>query len=222
MKYLFANWKNQLSVEESVALARAACEFTLPAGMELALFPSAEAFAAVREAVGEKLSLGMQDGHLDGARYVLVGHSDRRSIGDTDEVVAEKLQAAADAGVTPVLCVGETKEEREAGQRDERIRAQVTATLQNARVQKVFIAYEPLWAIGSDEPDRPEDTAEAVRVIKETTAAVAPYINAIFLYGGSVNPQNVASYMKLPDVAGVLVGRASTAAESLTALLAAF
>lgn len=222
MNYLFANWKTHLSVDASVSLARAALDLQISADVELALFPSAEAFATVREVVGEKLPLGTQDGHAAGAQYVLVGHSDRRNAGDTDAVVAEKLQAAADAGFTPVLCVGETKEERATGQRDERIRAQVTSALQNTRVQKVFIAYEPVWAIGSDESDRPEDTAEAVRVIKETTVAVAPQIKAIFLYGGSVNPQNVASYMKLTDVAGVLVGRASTTAESLTALLAAF
>lgn len=222
MKYLFANWKAHLSTDDSVSLAHAALALRIPADVELALFPSAEAFAAVREAVGEKLPLGMQDWQETGARYVLVGHSDRRNASDTDTVVAEKLQAAADAGITPVLCVGETKEERAAGRRDERIRAQVTAALQNARVQRVFIAYEPVWAIGSGEPDRPEDTAEAVRIIKETVAAVAPGSEPVFLYGGSVNPQNVASYMKLPDVAGVLVGRASTTADSLAALVAAF
>mgnify|MGYP001588764064 FL=1 len=85
----------------------------------------------------------------------------------------------------------------------------------------MFIAYEPVWAIGSGDADKPEDTADAIRVIKETLAAVAPGIEASFLYGGSVNPQNVASYMKLPDIAGVLVGKASITASSIAALVAA-
>lgn len=222
MKYLFANWKTHLSVEESVALARAAREFELPADVELALFPSAAAFEAVRDAVGGAMPLGAQDGHPEGAIYALVGHSDRRAAGDTDEVVAKKLQSAADAGFAPVLCVGETKEERAAGKRDERIRAQVTSALKDARVQKVFIAYEPVWAIGSGQNDNPEDTASAVGVIKATLAEVASNAAALFLYGGSVNPQNVASYSEITDLAGVLVGRASTSASTLAALVTAF
>lgn len=221
MKYLFANWKTALSVEESVALAKDARDLDVSSDVELALFPSAAAFAAVREAVGGALPLGAQDGHPEGAIYALVGHSDRRASGDTDEMVAQKLQTAVDAGIIPVLCVGETAAERDAGKRDERICAQVTAALKGARVQKVFIAYEPVWAIGSGQNDNPEDTEDAIRVIKETLVAVAPSTEALFLYGGSVNPQNVASYMKLPDIAGVLVGRASTTAGSLAAIVAA-
>ena len=224
MQYIFANWKNALSVDESVALARAARDIMAPAGVQLALFPNAGAFAAVREAAGDSIVLGMQDvaDPCDASgTYALVGHSDRRATADTDAIVARKLQAAADAGVIPVLCVGETKAEREAGKRDERIRVQTTSALTGARVQKVFIAYEPVWAIGSGDADKPEDTADAIRVIKETLAAVAPGIEASFLYGGSVNPQNVASYMKLPDIAGVLVGKASITASSIAALVAA-
>lgn len=221
MKYLFANWKTALSVEESVALAKEAQNLDVSSDVELALFPSAAAFAVVREAVGGAMPVGAQDGHMEGAIYALVGHSDRRASGDTDEMVAQKLQTAADAGIVPVLCVGETAAERDAGKRDERIRAQVISALKGARVQKVFIVYEPVWAIGSGQNDNPEDTTSAIGVIKATLAEVAPNAVALFLYGGSVNPQNVASYMKLPDIAGVLVGRASTTAGSLAALVTA-
>ncbi len=221
MKYLFANWKMSLSVEESVALAQEALLLDIPADSELALFPSVAAFTAVRDAVNGKLLLGAQDGHLEGVQYVLVGHSDRRAAGDTDDIVAQKLQAAVDAGLVPVLCVGETQAERDSGTRDERIRAQVTSALAGVRVQKVFIAYEPVWAIGSGQNDAPEDTASAIAVIDAALKESAPDASAVYLYGGSVNPHNVASYTHLPALGGVLVGKAGTSIASLRGTLEA-
>lgn len=215
MKYLFANWKMSLSAEESVALAKEALGFKIPEDVELALFPSASAFSAVRDVVNGKLPLGAQDGYLDGATYALVGHSDRRATGDTDEAVAGKMKKAIEAGVIPVLCVGETKAERDAGKRDARIREQVVSALTGARVQKVFIAYEPVWAIGSGQNDIPGDTASAIAVIDAALKEAAPDASAVFLYGGSVNPQNVASYTHLPALGGVLVGKAGTSIATL-------
>ncbi|MEK7102622.1 MAG: triose-phosphate isomerase family protein [Patescibacteria group bacterium] len=215
MKHLFANWKMSLSAEESVARAREILLLNRSQDVELVLFPSASAFAAVRDAVNGKLLLGAQDGHPEGATYVLVGHSDRRAQSDADEIVAKKLQEAADAGLVPVLCVGETKAERDAGARDERIRAQVTSALTGARVQKVFIAYEPVWAIGSGQNNTPEDTVSAIAVIDLALKAVASDVSAVYLYGGSVNPHNVASYTHLPALGGVLVGKAGTSSASL-------
>lgn len=234
MKYLFANWKMYLSVDESIALAKKAASFSITKDKKLVLFPSALAFTDVKKAVGKKLEIGAQDGHweksgaetgdvsmhdlkAEGAEYVLIGHSERRADGDTDEIVARKMQSAVGAGLKPVLCVGETKEDLNTVGRDERLRSQLTSALKNVVVKELFIAYEPVWAIGTGDDDNPKDVAEARDIIEKVTIVISPATKPIILYGGSVEAKNVGGYTEIMD--GVLVGGASAKVGSLRGIL---
>jgi len=148
--------------------------------------------------------------------YVIVGHSERRQLfGDTDDVVARKLRAVLAAGMAPIVCCGETLEEREAGTTEERVRGQVAAALGGlgeADAARCVVAYEPIWAIGTGRTATPEDAdavigtvrAEVGRVVGATVAA-----GIRILYGGSVNAGNVAALMAMPEIDGGLVGGAS-------------
>jgi triosephosphate isomerase len=232
MKYLLANWKMYLSVEESVKLAKAATGFEVSEDKKIVLFPSALAFTDVVQTVSGKVDIGAQDAHWDlagaetgevsmkdvkdaGATYVLVGHSERREDCDTDEIVAKKLKAAIEVGLTPVLCIGESKEECEGLGRDSKLEAQLTSALKDVEVKQLFVAYEPIWAIGTGENDPPEDVSKAAKTITKFVESLVPGAALTILYGGSVDPQNVAQYTGLPGVEGVLVGSASTKSNTL-------
>ena len=148
-----------------------------------------------------------------GCRYAIVGHSERRQIyGETDKQVAAKFAAASGAGLTPILCVGETLAEREAGKTEEVVARQLGAVAFKDGV----LAYEPVWAIGTGKNATPEQ-AQAVhaflrkKVPQDTT----------ILYGGSVKAQNAAAIFKMPDVDGGLIGGASLVAEDFLAILKA-
>lgn len=209
MEYLFANWKQFLSVEQSVALAKVVGDFFIAPDVTFALFPNGAAFSAVKDAAHAPVQLGAQDidepHGLEGA-YVIVGHSSRRA-GDTKEIVAEKLKKAVDAGIIPVLCVSEISE--------------VKSALRAAQPKEMFIAYEPLDAIGTGNNAPPADVAEKAQQIAQIFQKLLPGGSYHILYGGSVNAQNVADYMSLPHIEGVLVGTASTKVDSLRGILQA-
>jgi len=147
--------------------------------------------------------------------YVIVGHSERRHLfGDTDEIVTKKLRSVLAAGMSPVLCCGETLGEREAGETDSKIAGQVRAALGGLKAvdaERCVVAYEPIWAIGTGRNATPDDadaTIGFVRgVIREMFAASAETIR--ILYGGSVKPGNAADLMAMPEIDGALVGGAS-------------
>jgi triosephosphate isomerase len=147
--------------------------------------------------------------------YVLVGHSERRQLfGDTDEVVTKKLRAVLAAGMRPILCCGETLEERESGGTDAKIAGQVRAALgglESADAERCVVAYEPIWAIGTGRNATPSDADATIGVvratIRETFGASAEVIRV--LYGGSVKPGNTAELMAMPEIDGALVGGAS-------------
>ena len=148
--------------------------------------------------------------------YVIVGHSERRELlGETDEVVAKKLRAVLAAGMTPIVCVGETLEEREQGATDNKVRLQVEAALNGLSsddATRCVVAYEPIWAIGTGHNASPEDANTTIRVIREhirigLSDAVADAIR--ILYGGSMKPGNAADLMAQPEIDGGLVGGAS-------------
>jgi triosephosphate isomerase (TIM) len=148
--------------------------------------------------------------------FVLVGHSERRELfGETDEVVARKLHAVLAAGMLPILCVGETLDEREAGGTDAKVSGQVEAALRGVdseRIAELVLAYEPIWAIGTGRNATPEDAQATVATIRATVAAIAggPAAARVrILYGGSVKPGNIAALMAQPDIDGALVGGAS-------------
>lgn len=180
-----------------------------------------------------RLKLGAQNCHSDdkgaftgevspvflaklGVHYVIVGHSERREIfGESDEFVAAKVAAVLKHGMTPILCVGETLAEREAGTTLDKVKRQVRIALEkrsNEQVKSMVIAYEPIWAIGTGKNASPADAQQVIAAIREEVASVAsgPAAQAIRLqYGGSVKAGTIADIMRQPDIDGVLVGGAS-------------
>ncbi len=162
-----------------------------------------------------------------GVHGVLLGHSERREhFGETDRALALKVPAALEAGLLPVLCVGETEEEREAGDTERKLRHQVQedlARLAPDRLGDVVIAYEPIWAIGTGQVATAEQAQEAIAFVRALVADRSPEQAELtrILYGGSVKPDNAAELLAQPDVDGALVGGASLDAESFAAIVAA-
>jgi len=162
-----------------------------------------------------------------GCRYVIVGHSERRTLfGDTNTLVAQKYAAALNAGLTPIVCVGETLEQREAGSTEPTVAAQLDAVTELAGVQSfahAVIAYEPVWAIGTGRTATPEQ-AQAVhafirRRLGEQDTTVADCVQ--ILYGGSVKGANAAELFAMADIDGGLIGGAALVADEFAAILRA-
>ncbi len=163
-----------------------------------------------------------------GAGAVIVGHSERREIfGETDETVARKAARALDAGLLPIVCVGETKEERDAGDMWDKVSGQVRAVMEeidSPRGHQVVFAYEPIWAIGTGDTASPEDAQDAIGRIRGLLKELAgeEFAGAVrILYGGSIKPNNAAQIMAQEDVDGGLVGGASLDADSFFELVEA-
>jgi triosephosphate isomerase (TIM) len=148
--------------------------------------------------------------------YVIVGHSERRQLfGETDEHVAKKVRAVFGAGMTPIMCVGETLEERDAGRTEDRVVGQLRAGLNGldtSLIDQLVIAYEPIWAIGTGRNAQPSDAGEVIRLIRGTLAEMFSERaagEARVQYGGSVKPGNIREFMAHPEIDGALVGGAS-------------
>ena len=161
-----------------------------------------------------------------GVRYVLTGHSERRHvIGESNDIVARKLRAALDSGLTPVLCVGELLEEREADRAEEVVLGQLRTALEGLTADqcaKVVVAYEPVWAIGTGKTATPEDASHMHGVIRKALGDLHGTDiseSTAILYGGSVKPQNAAQLFGSPDIDGVLVGGASLASDSFLGII---
>jgi triosephosphate isomerase len=158
---------------------------------------------------------------------VVLGHSERREhFGETDRALAQKVPAALAAGLKAILCVGETEEERERGDTERKLRHQVQedlAKVPTEQLGEITIAYEPIWAIGTGQVATPEQAQEAVAFVRALVAdrSREQAERTRVLYGGSVNPENAAELLALPDVDGALVGGASLDAASLAAIVAA-
>jgi len=236
------NWKMNHGPEA----ARAFCD-ALAAGLEgaplpqvdLMLFPSAVALAGVVDAVaGLPVAVGAQTVHSEasgaftgelsaemaleaGASWSLVGHSERRHVfGESDADVAARVVACLRAGLHPMVCVGETLEERRAGRLEEVLERQLRAVLPalgDTAPAAWAIAYEPVWAIGTGETASPEDARDAHRFLRSVLADAGFTLPRI-LYGGSVKPGNAAELLATEAVDGVLVGGASLEAESFLAI----
>jgi len=241
MKYLFANWKMYLKEKDALALAKLLRGMKLSKKVTAVAMPSTLHVSAVKRLLG-KVPFGLQDvGAVEygaatgessafeakrfGAKYCLVGHSERRKAGENDLLIGRKFATALKAGLVPVLCVGETHDERAAGRAIEVVLEQIEAAVKEANhlleTKKFIVAYEPVWAIGTGVACMPKDVAEMHLIIrKELSMLVGEKGQAApILYGGSVDPQNVAEYLALPVVDGVLVGGASTKSLELKALL---
>ena len=243
------NWKMNTDVASGVLLAAsvAAGASTL-SGVQVAVAPPFVSLAAVRDAVaGSGVAVAAQNMHADDSGaftgevappmlvglcdYVIIGHSERRQFfGETDESVGRKAAAALQHGLRPIICVGETLDERESGRAAEVIRRQVVAALTDLDPEStaglLTIAYEPVWAIGTGRAATPEIAEQIMGgAIGSTVAAVlgADAASATpLLYGGSVNPANAADFAAVPSINGALVGGASLEAGTFLDVAAAF
>lgn len=239
-----ANWKMHLGPEETESFLQ---QFTALHGVRqdarVALFPpylSVGAFLASSRSRPD-LELGVQDVHEEvngahtgavsapmakqaGAGWALAGHSERRrEFGDDDVTVAAKVARIIDAGLRPVLCVGETLEEREAGELQAVLARQIEVVLSSLapdRLPLLTYAYEPVWAIGTGRTASPDDAAQAHAVVRQEISRCGGRADAVILYGGSVKPGNIDALLEAPGVDGVLVGGASLDAESFASICA--
>ncbi len=157
--------------------------------------------------------------------YVIIGHSERRELfHESDEDVNRKVKKALDSGLKPIICVGESLEERQAGQTKEKVSFQVKAALAGVpanKLSEVTIAYEPLWAIGTGESASDEEAASTIDSIREVISEISPGAEQTMRiqYGGSVKPHNIEEFISHPTLDGALVGGASLTAESFAGVI---
>jgi triosephosphate isomerase len=241
---LAANWKMHKTLSEAVAFVEAFLPLVQDAeGVDIVLAPPASALDRVGQGlVGSSVELAAQNVHPEaqgaftgelaagmladlGCAYTIVGHSERRHLfGEGDDFVARKAAALLEHGIRPIVCVGETLDEREAERTFEVIETQLAGSLEPVaaeRAAEVVIAYEPVWAIGTGRTATPEIAQEVHAFIRERLgkrfgdAAAAMRIQ----YGGSVKPDNVYDLMAQPDIDGALVGGASLEPESFARIV---
>lgn len=240
--YIVGNWKmngTRSMLAETRSIDRGA-ERLMKA--EVAIAPPFTLIHAARKEAG-LIGIGAQDCHAAdggahtgdisaamlkdaGAGFVIVGHSERRADhGETGAIVQAKAMAALDAGLTVIVCVGESEEERDAGQAESVVAAQLEGSLPRGEgaAEKVTVAYEPVWAIGTGRVASTGDIAAMHRSIREKLVAIYadPGGSVRILYGGSVKPDNAAEILGVEDVGGALVGGASLTAESFLGIVVA-
>ena len=249
-KIVAGNWKMNLDRAKAKELAAAvAARRGEAAAVELVLCPPAlyvETVGSTLAGATSDVGLGAQNMHdkasgaftgevappmlVDlGCRYVILGHSERRTqFGETDAAVNVKTKAALAAGLVPIVCVGETLEEREAGKTAAVVTGQVQGSLAGlsaADLEKVVVAYEPVWAIGTGQVATPEQAQEVHALIRRLLAGLSsPEVAARvrIQYGGSVKPDNAADLARQPDIDGALVGGASLKADDFLGIAKAF
>lgn len=245
--FVAGNWKMNTDRASAVALARdvasGACELT--SSVDIAVCPPfvyLEAVGAALASAKSRVALGAQDAFFEksgaftgeisaamlkdiGATYVIVGHSERRHVlGESDPFVAKKLRAVLDAGLSCILCVGETIEERRSGHTDETNRRQTRSAIEAldaASLARLVIAYEPVWAIGTGLTASPADAQDAhtkIRRVIETLHGGEAAQAMRILYGGSMKPENARELMAQPDIDGGLIGGASLKAADFLAI----
>jgi triosephosphate isomerase len=240
------NWKMYKTVAEAEQFIQALLPWVSTAdGVDVAVCPPYLALQAMVDSTrGSRVQVYAQNMHNAdegaftgevsppmlsevGVHGVILGHSERREqFGETDRALQLKVPAALEAGLLPVLCVGETEEERERGDTERKLRHQVQedlAKVDTERLGDIVIAYEPIWAIGTGRVATPEQAQEAIAFVRALVAdrSREQAERTRVLYGGSVKPDNAAELLALPDVDGALVGGASLDAESFAAIVEA-
>ena len=240
-----ANWKMHLTIAEAVALAEdvgRSCNGLTK--REVMIAPAATALAAVSDAIksspvivgGQNIAWELQGaftGEISppmlkdaGASMAIIGHSERRHIfGETDEMVNKRIRGALASGIIPILCVGETLQEREGGQTLKVLDVQLRKGVEGVsaeQIEQVVIAYEPVWAIGTGKTASTEQAQEVHQFIREVLGKLfdknlAEQVR--ILYGGSVKPDNIDDLMAMPDIDGALVGGAALQAESFDKII---
>jgi triosephosphate isomerase len=239
------NWKMHKTIAEAVGFVEELKPLVEEAAhCDVVVGPPFTALRAVAEAAkGSNIAVAAQDLHWDkegahtgdiapgmvldaGCTYVIIGHSERRQDhGETDESVNRKLKAALAAGLTPIVCVGETLAEREAGKTQEILSRQFRggfAGLTAAEFSRIIIAYEPVWAIGTGRtatPEMAEESHQYLRGLARQQFGEEIATSIRILYGGSVKPDNISGLMAQEDIDGALVGGASLKADSFSAIV---
>jgi len=228
------NWKMNMTPSQGVELVNALKPLVADAACDVVVCPPFVCLAAVGEALkGSNIRLGAQNMHFAekgaftgeisadmlkelGVEYVIIGHSERRQyFAETDETVNRKVTFALEKGLTPIMCVGESLEQREAGVTDAFVSGQVEAGLMGLtaeQVKKVVIAYEPIWAIGTGKTASKEDANATIGVIRKTIERIfgKEAAEAIRIqYGGSMNAKNASELMSMDEIDGGLIGGAS-------------
>ncbi|MDP2695701.1 MAG: triose-phosphate isomerase [bacterium] len=235
-KLIIANWKLNPATEKEAEL--------LASGSDIEGLVLCPPFVFLEKASAElkKAQLGAQDlfwegvgpytgeisgGQLKefGVKYVIIGHSERRqNLGETDEMVAKKIKAAVEKGLIPILCVGETKEEHDAGRAQEVVERELTiglSQLTKSSIDQLTIvcAYEPIWAIGTGNPDTPENAVAMAKFIKKTLVTSGHSLSPTVIYGGSVTSKNANDFFKHSEIEGALVGGASLKANEIKVIV---
>jgi triosephosphate isomerase (TIM) len=242
---LAANWKMHLNRREAKTLMEDLMKAIGNTENDVLICPPALLIDTVRSTINgnSKVATGVQNMHFaekgaftgelsaemvkdSGATYAIIGHSERRAIfGETDEMCAKKVIQADAYGITPVLCVGESLEQREKGSTKQVIDTQLEGSLKGMNLDsgsRLVVAYEPVWAIGTGKTATPADAEAVIKHIRERLSEKygERIANAIrILYGGSVKPDNVDELMSQPNIDGALVGGASLVAESFARIV---
>jgi triosephosphate isomerase len=242
-KLIAGNWKMNGSLAANEALVTALIAGMVNTNCRVAVCVPAPYLQQVQRLVtGTAIELGAQDvsQHESGAytgevsaamlrdfgtRYCLVGHSERRQYhGETDSTVAVKAQRALASGITPIVCVGETLEEREAGRTEEVVKRQLAAVIHTNGhcISELIVAYEPVWAIGTGKTATPEEAQQVHAVLRGQLRAATEQADRMFiLYGGSMNAANAATLLSQSDIDGGLVGGASLKVPDFLSIVAA-
>ncbi len=242
-KLIAGNWKMNASLAGNAGLVQAVLAGIGGASCDAAVCVPTPYLAQLQGLLaGSALALGTQDvsGHASGAytgevsasmlrdfgvRYAIVGHSERRQYhGETDAVVAEKARLALSAGITPIVCVGETLAQREAGATEEVVKRQMAAVIHTNGhcISEIVVAYEPIWAIGTGRTASPEQAQQVHAVLRtQIKAATAQAGRVRILYGGSMNAANAAQLLSQPDIDGGLIGGASLKPADFLSILSA-
>ena len=235
------NWKMNKTVDEAKVLVDALKPLVAKAEAEVVVCVPFVCLQTVRDAIaGSSIKLGAQNMHFKdsgaytgeisplmlknlGVEYVILGHSERREyFKETDELINQKAKAALAHGLKPIVCVGETLQQREKGITDEWVSMQTKLALEGISAEdaaNVVIAYEPIWAIGTGKTATNEEANATIGVIRSAVAAVlgnSVALNMRIQYGGSMNPGNVAGLMAQPEIDGGLIGGASLKAEDFS------
>ena len=235
-KIVAANWKMNITQAEAASFVETLLrEIGDVSDVEVVIVPPFTAIAKVSEALGssETIKIGAQNmywerggaftGEISAAmlrdlfvRYVVLGHSERRQLlGETDEIVNRKVHAALEASLRPIVCIGETLEQRESGNVETVLSQQLRRSLSGVgarELNETVVAYEPVWAIGTGRTASPEQAQEAHAFIRRTLGEISDHATAAKIriqYGGSVKPDNARTLMSQPDIDGALVGGAS-------------
>ncbi|MBC3436208.1 triose-phosphate isomerase [Pseudomonas sp. BW16M2] len=237
------NWKMHGTRASVAELTQGLGEMLIPDGIEVAVFPPALFINEVVDGLkGKGVIVGAQNSAVQpeqgaltgevapsqlaevGCKYVLIGHSERRQIiGESDEVLNQKFAAAQKSGLTPVLCIGETLAEREAGETLEVVGRQLSSVIDVFGIKafaNAVIAYEPVWAIGTGLTASPQQAQDVHAAIRKQLAAKDAEVaeNVQLLYGGSVKAANAAELFGMPDIDGGLIGGASLNADEFGAI----